>query len=91
MLAYTFSFILILLCSGLSFSYLKASKPEQLYVNPTSAKSWMLDKYVEVEHMPTGVSKIQAHEHWQKDCDNLYQKILKDEAQVNIEAIDRKA
>ena len=34
--------------------------PVTLYLNPMSARSSMLERYLEIEKMPVGGSKIQA-------------------------------
>ena len=79
-----------MLCFGLLFYYRGQSKPVTLYLNPMSARSSMLERYMEIEKMPVGVSKIQAYNQWQHDCETLKQNLIKQNSKLKVKVVGRK-
>lgn len=55
-----------------------------------SARSSMLERYMEIEKMPVGVSKIQAYNQWQHDCETLKQNLIKQNSKLKVKVVGRK-
>lgn len=86
---YIFSPILLFFCISYAIYYNKQSKPVQLYLNPVLARSSMLERYLEIENMPTGSNKLQAYKHWQRDCQTLRKQLSKQNKKLTV--VSRKA
>lgn len=88
MLAYIFSVLFIATLITMIGFYQKRSKPSQLYVSPKDAKSYMFDKYWEIEQMPTGMEKDEARRQWRIECDALQQKLKPEIKELNVKIVD---
>lgn len=66
-----FSVLFVALClSGIQFSVNK-SKPTDMFVNPVAAKNYIVDRYLEIQAMPEGLEKKQAHKIWQQNVHQI--------------------
>lgn len=83
-MAYIFSFIFVSFAIAYLVYYLKQSKPTQLHLNPVLARSSMLERYLEIENMPVGASKLQAYKHWQSDCKRLCKQLSKQNKKLKV-------
>lgn len=61
-------FSLITAIFGLYITFLtfKKSKPSQMFLNPVETKTYIVDRYIEIQAMPDGLEKQQAHRLWQE-------------------------
>ena len=66
-----FSIIFVMCCLyGFKVSFSK-SKPTDMYLNPVEAKNHIVDRYIEIQAMPEGMEKKQAHKVWQESCHQI--------------------
>lgn len=61
-----FSVVLVVLCVSCIYCVLNKSKPTSMYLNPVSLKTEIVDRYLEIEAMPSGSDKKQAYQQWQQ-------------------------
>lgn len=50
---------------------IKKSKPNKVFLNPVETKNYIVDRYIEIQAMPDGVEKQQAHKLWQESCHQI--------------------
>lgn len=69
--------------------YVKRSKPNQLNVSATGVKSYLFERYIEIERMPNGEAKIKAYAQWQQECDVLQNKVQGRAKELKVKVVDR--
>lgn len=88
MLAYIFSVLFIATLIAMIGFYQRRSKPSELYVSPKSAKSFLFDKYWQIEKMPPSSEQELARREWRKECDALQQKLEPEVKELSVKVVD---
>ena len=89
MLAFIYSVILVSICLYGITLYNAESKPEQLHLDPTEAKSYLMGKYMAIQQMPQGEERVLAHQFWLREYEALQRNILAQGYELTIELVDR--